>query len=85
MAPYPSAAIFRRFGFLTMLQIMSSQSELIDMERQLRDIIKEDDESKDPGRDGLSASFAKLRKAQGVNALQRERLEQSRLKLQEYR
>ena len=82
MAPYPTAAIFRRFGFLTMLQIMSLQSELMGIEREFREIINEDDSSKDPSREGLSGCFVKLKSGQ---PLQRERLEQSSEKLKNYR
>ena len=63
---------------------MSLQSELIVIERKLRKIINEDDSSKDPSRDGLSANFVKLR-ASGTPALQKATLEESTEKLKEYR
>ena len=50
MGPNPDVAIFRRFGALNMLNLMSLQVELVDLEAQLSDIAREDDTSDDTNR-----------------------------------
>ena len=43
MGPYQDVAHFRRFGPLTMFNLMALQAEIVDLDVQLRNAIKEDD------------------------------------------
>ena len=85
MGPRPEAAIFRRFGSLTAINLLSLQAELIDLEVQLRDTWKEDDESPDPDVQLYSVDFWTLHRSKSPNNLQLELLLRSRDKLQQYR
>lgn len=85
MGRYQTAAIFRRFGFLTTLNLMSLQAELVNLEHRLRTAIERDDTSADAKRDCLSTDFYELRAATPPNDKQRELLKASREKLKEYR
>ena len=84
MGPHQNAAIFRRFGSLTMLNLMGLQAELLDLEIQLQDTIKEDDESSDTRVQNYSSDFYELYRSEPPNKLQKELLETSRDKLERY-
>jgi hypothetical protein len=85
MGRYQTAAIFRRFGFLTTLNLMSLQAELVDLEYKFRTAIEHDDTSTDAKRDCLSTDFYELRAATPPNDKQRQLLKTSRERLKEYR
>lgn len=82
MGHYSEAAIFRRFGSLNMLTLLSLQAELIDLQAQFRDMCAEDDGSDDPSEKRFSTYFRVLRGAE--NSIQYETLLDIRKKLQEY-
>ncbi|KAI6910507.1 hypothetical protein KC318_g2947 [Hortaea werneckii] len=82
MGHYPETAIFRRFGALNMLNLLSLQAELIDLQVQFRDIWVEDDASVDLDEKDYSTYFRKLVKSE--TSLQYEMLLEVRKKLQEY-
>ena len=79
-------SIFRRFGSLTMFNLLSLQAELVELEGDFQDIRREDDGSSDPVREGLSLSFHNLRASKGTfNDYQLKKLEEIRPKLGKYR
>ena len=79
-------SIFRRFGSLTMFNLLSLQAELVELERDFQDIRQEDDGSSDGVREGLSLSFHNLRASKGTfNDYQLKMLEEIRPKLGKYR
>ena len=82
MGYYPEAAIFRRFGSLNMLNLLSLQAELVDLQVQFRDIWAEDNSSLDLNEKDYSTYFRKLR--QSENSLQYEMLLNIRRLLREY-
>lgn len=45
MGPYPQLAIFRKFGSLNMLNLLSLQAELTRLEKKLKATVKSDDKS----------------------------------------
>ena len=55
MASYPTAAIFRRFGELNMLNLLRLQAELQDLEAQLQEVRDEDAYSQ--SNDTIRASY----------------------------
>src|SRR5436305_13254372 len=67
---YQEHAIFRRFGSLAMLNLMSLQAEILDLEIQLRDTIEEDDKANDTVISSYSRSFYDLHRSQPPNTLQ---------------
>jgi len=86
-------AIFRRFGDLNMLNLMSLQAELMDLSDDFREICKEDDEEIAPlAARKYAYSFRDLRDSatkQGtgteqVHFHQWQRLQELRQKLKEY-
>lgn len=85
MGPYPEVAIFRRFGSLTMLSLMRLQAELVALEDQLQRISEQDDMSKDPNISSYSIDFYALNTSQPPDDVQLKLLEQSRIKLEQYR
>jgi hypothetical protein len=82
MGHYPEAAIFRRFGSLNMLNLLSLQAELVDLQVQFRDIWVEDEGSPDDSEKQFSTYFRTLRKSE--DSLQFTMLLDIRKKLQEY-
>ncbi|KAF2725246.1 hypothetical protein K431DRAFT_300152 [Polychaeton citri CBS 116435] len=82
MGHYPETAIFRRFGSLNMLNLLSLQAELIDLQIQFRDIWAEDDISMDLNEKEYSTYFRKLMRSE--TSLQHEMLLAIRKKLHEY-
>lgn len=85
MGPYPEIAIFRRFSSLTMLNLMSLQAELLEIEDKLQTCQKEDDASSDLEISTFSTSFCALNHSQSPKNRQRVLLESSRDKLEQYR
>ena len=82
MGHYPEAAVFRRFGALNMLNLLSLQAELVDLQVQFRDLWAEDDVSTDLSEKQFSTYFRVLRNSE--NSLQYEKLLEIRQKLQQY-
>jgi hypothetical protein len=82
MGQYPEVSIFRRFGSLNMLNLLSLQAELIDLQIQFRDICIEDEESPDDSEKRFSTYFRQLRNSE--DSLQYTMLLDIRQKLQEY-
>jgi hypothetical protein len=82
MGHYPEAAIFRRFGALNTIHLLSLQAELIDLQVQFRDICAEDDRMGDPDEQEFSTFFRKLRACE--DSLQYDMLKDIRAKLREY-
>lgn len=82
MGQYPETAIFRRFGDLNMLNILSLQAELIDLRVEFRDTWAEDDGSAEPGEKEYSTWFRKLIKAE--DSIQLDLLNKIREKLRLY-
>lgn len=82
MGHYPEAAIFRRFGSLNMLNLLSLQAELIDLQVQFRDIWAEDEGSPDDCEKQFSTYFRTLRKSE--DSLQFTMLLSIREKIKEY-
>jgi hypothetical protein len=64
MGHYPETAIFRRFGSLNMLNLLSLQAELVDLQVQFRDIWIEDETSPDDSEKQFSTYFRVLRKSE---------------------
>jgi hypothetical protein len=54
-------AIFRRFGQLSMLNLLSLQAELMELQAELRYLCKTDDSSNDPLRTKFAYSFLEMR------------------------
>lgn len=82
MGQYPEVAIFRRFGPLNMLNLLSLQAELIDLQVEFRDIWAEDEESTDDTEKRFSTYFRQLHNAE--DSFQLKKLKTIRDKLQEY-
>jgi hypothetical protein len=82
MGHYPEAAIFRRFSSLNILNLLSLQAELVDLQVQFRDLCAEDDESNDSSENQYSTYFRRLRGSE--DSLQYEKLLEIRKKLNEY-
>lgn len=85
MGPYQETAIFRRFGPLNMLNLLSLQAELVEMDAEFRAIWAEDDSSPNSEEHDYSVYFRKLRDSEGGGSdFQHQMLVQIRRKLQEY-
>ena len=85
MGTYHEAALFRRFGPLTMLSLLSLQADLVDIEGQLHDTVKYDDIYEDPKIASWSSDFYELRNTPVHHPRQRELIEEARVKLLQYR
>ena len=87
MGPYQDVAHFRRFGPLTMFSLMALQAEIVDLDVQLRNAIKEDDCSEDAEARLFSSDFYSLNHSSrpGSSRAQLKLLEQIRPKMKEYR
>jgi hypothetical protein len=57
---YPSTAIFRRFGFLNMMSLLSLQAELMGLERRLKEACRDADFAEGGDTNELTRSFEKL-------------------------
>ncbi|KAF2164741.1 hypothetical protein M409DRAFT_25134 [Zasmidium cellare ATCC 36951] len=85
MGPYAEAAIFRRFGPLAMLSLLSLQAELVELDAEFRKICQEDDQSVNEADKNFSKYFRALRRSEeGGTAHQYEKLMEIRSKLNEY-
>lgn len=85
MGNYRRVAIFRRFGALNMLNLLSLQAELVELEVHFKDVCAEDNESNDPVEQNFSKYFHELRKSENkANDEQYQMLLTLRKKLQEY-
>jgi hypothetical protein len=82
MSKDKSIAIFRRFDELNLLNLLSLQAEIFDMQRHFQFQCKQDDESKDDMRANLSQYFHQLR-ASGDSEQYRMLLD-VRVKMKEY-
>jgi hypothetical protein len=82
MGHYPEAAILRSFGSLNMLNLLSLQAELVDLEVQFRDIWVDDDNSPDDSEKQYSTSFRQLHHS--GDSIQFKMLLDIRKKLSEY-
>jgi len=80
--PESKYAIFRRFGALNMLNLMSLQAELVILEDDLRIIISSNQPNEEQRL--LNQSFVLLHASKKPNHHQREKLEEIRKKLKEY-
>jgi len=60
MGSHPEIAIFRRFATLGSQNLLYLQAELVHLEQELQDIVKEDDESADPVRQSYKDSWSTL-------------------------
>jgi hypothetical protein len=67
MGQATNVAIFRRFGLLNMLRLLSLQAELIELQQQFRIQCHIDEISQDPSRQCLSKWFEKLRESEGTD------------------
>jgi hypothetical protein len=86
MGRYNDVAIFRRFRTLNMLNLLSLQAELVDLEVKYRQACSEDDGdlANDDARN-LTRSFLSLRESgQDGNTAQFDYLEEIKKKLKEY-
>jgi hypothetical protein len=59
-------AIFRRFNELNMLNLLSFQAEILELQIKFRDICQEDDESGDQTREKFSEYFRVLHRSSGT-------------------
>ena len=85
MEHHSETAIFRRFDNLNMLNLLSLQAELTDLELQLQHIRQEDETSDDPLRMLHAIDFWELRQSRTAgDDLQWQVMVNIRQKLQEY-
>ena len=85
MGAYHDTTIFRRFGKLNMLNLLSLQAELTDLEVKFENIRREDEDSGDDVRMLYAVDFREMRDhANDANNLQWQILLDIRAKLQEY-
>lgn len=85
MGPYQEAAIFRRFGPLAMMNLLSLQAELVELHAEFRKICQDNDHSADPVEKNFSKYFRDLRESEGGGKdHQYQMLMQIRSKLNEY-
>ena len=85
MGPYQETGIFRRFGPLNMINLLSLQAELIELNATFRNISAEDDGSSDANEKNFSSSFRALRESEGSPDFDHyQKLLEIRGKLREY-
>ena len=85
MGAHHETTIFRRFGKLNMLNLLSLQAELTDLEVKLENVVKEDEDSGDEYRMLYAVDFREMRDhANDADNLQWQMLLDIRAKLQEY-
>lgn len=85
MSFHPDTAIFRRFDHLNMMNLLSLQAELMDLEVHLQNIRSEDETSGDPLRMLHAVNFHEMRQSKKEgDDLQWRILLDIRAKLQEY-
>lgn len=81
---YPEAAIFRRFGSLEMITLLSLQAKLVVLEREFRDICYQDDISSVAEVKEYSTYFLKLHGAQAPHDAQLKKLDEIKEAMKEY-
>ena len=81
---FPEAAVFRRFGNLGMLNLLSLQAELIDIETRLGDTWEDDDTSSVSEVREYTSDFYRLHRSKQPFDDQLELLNESRQKLGRY-
>lgn len=81
---YPEAAIFRRFGSLDMITLLSLHAKLVVLERELRDICYHDDISSVVEVKEYSTYFLKLHGAQDPHDAQLKKLNEIKEVMKEY-
>lgn len=79
MGAYTEVAIFRRFGSLNTLSVLSLQAELVELEDKYKQCVERDNQSEN-SRD-LSEDFYTLHES---NSGQKDLLDKIRVKLKEY-
>lgn len=86
MAAHSDVAIFRTFGVLNAQNLLHLQAELVHLEKELQDIIKEDSQCQDPSRQQLHHSWHKLNQSlePGKDPIQWMKCLEIREKLREY-
>jgi hypothetical protein len=84
MGSYPDVAIFRRFGSLTMLNLMRLQAELLVIEDELRSTQAADDVSTHPDVYSYSTDFRKLSDSKDPDNKLLLLMEKSHQKLEQY-
>jgi hypothetical protein len=84
MSSYPDNAFFRRFGELNLLNLLRLQTELQEMEQQLK-LIRKDAESRDATRAWYEKDFRAMRNNKELGGFEQYKLLiQTSLKHQEY-
>ena len=81
---YPEAAIFRRFGSLSILGLLSLQAKLVVLDREYREICYSDDSSAVENVHKYSTYFLKLHEAREPNDAQLRKLNEIRKVVNEY-
>ena len=81
---YPEAAIFRRFGSLDMITLLSLQAKLVVLERELRNTCYQDDISSEAEVKEYSTYFLKLHGAQAPHDAQLKKLNEIKEAMKEY-
>lgn len=86
MAAYSDVAIFRTFGALNAQNLLHLQAELVHLEKELRDIIKDDSGSHDLSRKELHHCWQELNQSlePGKDPIQWMKCLEIREKLREY-
>lgn len=84
MGANPALAIFRRYGFLNVQNLLHLQAEINELEKELQEIALEDRCSNSGERQYFSREWWKLAQAQGADSLQWRKCLELRLKLNEY-
>ena len=82
MGVFPESTMLRRFSRLNMLNLLSYQAELIDLEARYLDSCKDDDLS--DNLKTLTSDFAKVHESKQPDDAQRKLLGAIRLKIESY-
>lgn len=85
MGSRPHYAIFRKFGRLTILNLLRLQAELLAVEDEIEHCLVKDDSSSDTNVKSYAVNFRKLNNAKAPHDEQRELLAKSLKKLANYR
>jgi len=84
MGPYPEMAIFRRFGDLNMLRLLSLQAELLDLQLRFRQATAGDEISSEKAREYSTSFVAMLDHPEAERPEQWRLLVDIRKKVDEY-
>ena len=85
MGPRPHYAIFRKFGRLTILNLLRLQAELLAREDEIDKCLVKDDSSSNIDLKSYAVNFRKLNNSRAPDDKQRELLTKSLKTLAEYR